>query len=620
MLNLDNINSIKALGLLNKYEGKNPYLKKLQYQHLKSGLVLTDTQAKYIIDYHDKAPFFMNRVINITPYFGEELQKQYNLKFLPQRILFQFLLAETDKSYHVYGKLKQNQEQSEMYWIPKTQVLDDPYWEEPNIQVDFEKYVQMDTKKRIPYNHQETGVKFLLSRNGCILADDMGLGKTFMATVAALESGAEKILIICPSSLKINWEREIQCFCDDTSIISGKKWDPAKFTIINYEILKNFHTTKENRTKEYVEAGNIIHNELAKHNFDLVIVDEAHNFKNHKSIRGKILTELVVNYGIEKVWLLTGTPVANRPMDFYNLLRIIKSPIVDNYHHFAKRYCDGKTFWKSFKNGKKKKIWLTDGASNLDELAMRTRNLILRRKKEHVLDMPEKTITPIYHRLSKTQKTEYGNLWENYMLERKAKKKRGRVDRDLTELGLMRQYVALQTVEKTIEMVENAIEQGTKVIVFTNYNEEQEAIYQHFKKIAVRHNGSMNPTAKQVSVDRFQTDDNIKVFIGNIKSAGVGITLTAATVVIFNSLEWVPGNVLQAIDRAYRIGQLNNVSVYFNIFKNTIDERVWTSLFDKTNIIEAILNGKEENLFTSDGDEGFLDEIYDLIDEDILAT
>jgi len=618
LLNLDSIKTIKALGLLNKYEGKNPYLKNLQYQHLKRGIVLTDTQAQYIIDYHDKDPHLLNRVINITPYYGEELQKQYDLKFVPERVLFQFILAETSKSYHIYGKLKRNQKNSDMYWIPKTQVLDDPYWEEPNIEVDFDKYAKMDKLGRKPYAHQETGIKFLLSRNGCILADDMGLGKTFMATVAALESGAEKILIVCPSSLKINWEREIQCFCDDTSIISSSNWDPAKFTIINYEILKNFHTTKDKRTKENEEA-NLVMDQLKDHGFDLVIVDEAHNLKNYQSVRGKIMTELIVTYGIEKTWLLTGTPVANRPMDFYNLLRLIKSPIVDNFHHFAKRYCDGKTFWKTFKNGKKKKIWLTDGASNLEELAMRTRNLILRRKKEHVLDMPEKTITPIYHTLTASQRLNYENLWEEYMLERKAKKKRGRIDRDLVELGLMRQFVALQTIEKTIEMVENAIEQGEKVIVFTNYNDEQEELYQYFKKIAVRHNGSMTNTAKQVSVDRFQNDDKVKVFIGNIKSAGVGITLTAATTVIFNSLEWVPGNVLQAIDRAYRIGQLNNVSVYFNIFKNTIDERVWLSLFDKTNVIEAILNGKEENLFTSENDEEFLDSIDNILDEDFYT-
>jgi superfamily II DNA or RNA helicase len=988
-MELNNIKSFKALALLNKYEGKNPYLRKLREQHLKSGVILTTTQVNYICDYHDKEPHLINRVITITDYLAESLKKDHKLPFLPQRILFQFILAESDNAYHVYGKLTQKQKHSSMYWIPKTQVLDDPYWLEPTIEVDFEKYVTMDIKGRRPYGHQETGVKFLLTRNGCILADDMGLGKclsinelaytpngkvkmgdlkvgdyvigsngkktkvlevhpqpkkelfkitfndgystvcckehmwtvtsnngsvnnknrevrytnltieqmldeelvveqpgtgwnqkrpykfktyykqsngqnkwqipivkpiqfeneynlpiepyllgvslgdghinkngaikielhkddfdeffdnqiinetssvdnkrsnsinilkeeiislklngtlshtkfipevykyasvedriailqglmdtdgycmksdngvfvgteyctvseqladdvaeivhslggivrkkskvgsykdkegdrveckkvyrlnikfsndinpfrlkrkadeynppqkygvgryikniesigdgesvcikvdaedslfviehgivthnTYMSTVAALESKAKKILIVCPSSMKIGWQREIESFGQETSIISGKEWNPAKFTIINFDILKNFHTPKSDRTKEFIEKGNIIKNHIIEEEFDLVIVDEAHNLKNHKSIRGKIMDEICTYYGKPKVWLLTGTPVANRPMDFYNLLKLIGSPIVNNFHHFALRYCDGKKFWKTFKNGKKKQIWLTDGASNLEELALKTRNIILRRKKEDVLDMPEKTITPIYHELTAKETLNYDNLWEEYLLERKAKKKRGKIERDLVELGLLRQFIANQTISKTIEMVDNAIEQGNKVIIFTNFNEEQQIIADHYGKIGVRHNGSMNEVAKQSSVDRFQNDDNVKVFIGNIKSAGVGITLTAATVVVFNSLDWVPGNILQSIDRAYRIGQKNNVSVYFNIFKGTVDERVWKSLFEKSNIIETILNGNkdEANIFIEASEEDILKELDKLIDEDI---
>src|SRR5690606_24165611 len=104
----------------------------------------------------------------------------------PEKILFEFILGENEKAYHVYGKLVKNQIKSEMYWIPKTMVIDDPYFTEIQVDVDFEKYKKMDSKNRTPYKHQEEGIKFLLSRNGCILADDMGLGKTYMSIVAAL--------------------------------------------------------------------------------------------------------------------------------------------------------------------------------------------------------------------------------------------------------------------------------------------------------------------------------------------------------------------------------------------------------------------------------------------------
>ena len=315
------------------------------------------------------------------------------------------------------------------------------------------------------------------------------------------------------------------------------------------------------------------------------------------------MTEVCVDYGVENVWLLTGTPIANRPMDFYNLLRLIKSPLVKNWKFFAQRYCDAKQFYKTLKNGKKQKIWITDGNSNLEELNVKIRNIILRRLKDKVLDMPEKTISTIYHKLTKKQRVEYDNLWEEYLLERKAKKKKGSVDKDLVELILLRQFMANETIPQTIEMVENAVEQGQKVIVFTNFQEEQDLLVEHFGKIAVVHNGKMTDKQKQASVDKFQEKEKVKVFIGNIISAGVGITLTAATTVIFNSLDWVPGNIKQAIDRAYRIGQLNNVSVYFNIYQGTVDERVWNSLFNKTGVIDTILGGDEGNIFNEVDDE-----------------
>lgn len=617
MIDINKIKNVTSLSLLNKYEGKNPYLKKLKRDYQKHGKVtLTEVQANYISNYHNVDPTKINRVIAITEYLGAELKKNYNLSFTPERILFQFILAETEKSYHVYGKLKRNQTTSAMYWVPKTQVLDDPYWEEPNISVDFSKYVTMDSKGRSPYDHQETGIKFLLSRNGCILADDMGLGKTYQSIVAAIECGAERILIVCPSSMKITWQREIESFGEKASIINGKVWEPERFTIINFDILKNFHTTSDNRkSKEYIEAGNLIHNNIVDYNYDLVIVDEAHNLKNNKSIRGIIMNEICVDNHVENVWLLTGTPVANRPMDFYNLLKLIKSPLVDNWIHFVKRYCEGRKFYKKLKNGKTKQIWLTNGASNLEELSVKTRNIVLRRLKENVLDMPDKTISTIYHELSDKERVQYDNLWEEYLLERKAKGKKGSVDKDLVELVILRQFMALKTIPKTIEMVENAMEQDQKVIIFTNFQEEQDLLKEHFGKLCVVHNGKMSDKQKQVSVDKFQENDKIKVFIGNIKSAGVGITLTAATTVVFNSLDWVPGNVKQAIDRAYRIGQLLNVTVLFNIFENTVDEKVWVSLLGKSDVIGTILD-EETNIFLSEDDEEFKELIDKIIHED----
>ena len=592
MIKLDDIKGRSALDMLETYDGYNPYILALKAEYLKTKkLLLTDTQSRYIIDNIDRDPLYMNRVVNITAYLGEELKTKYELDFTPERVLIEFMLAETDKAFHVYGKLTKKSE-SKLLWLPKTQVTDDPYFEPIKVEVDFTKYndVLAEYGKKL-YQHQEEGIKFLLSRKGCILADDMGLGKTTQSIIAALECGAKKILVVCPSSTKINWEREINVFCNETTIIDGKKFNESKFTIINFDILKNFHTLVK-RGKENEHA--VIHRQLANAGYDLCIIDEAHYLKNNDSIRGKIMVELSTKYNIEKVWLLTGTPVANRPMDFFNLLKIIKSPIANNWQHYATRYCEGRKFFRTLKNGQKRQIWLTDGASNLEELASKTKNIILRRLKTDVLDMPDKVITPMHHLLDSKQKAQYEYLWEDYLLAKKAAGKRVREEqKDLVELILLRQFIAQQAIPYTIEMIENAIEMGRKVIVFTSFTDELNAIADHFGKAAVRHNGPMSNAMKQKSVDAFQTNDKVKVFVGNIKSAGVGITLTEGTVVIFNSFDWVPGNNEQAEDRAFRIGQKNDVNVYYQLFDDTISTRMWDMLNSKKDIIATIMGEKE---------------------------
>lgn len=946
-----------ALEFLEKYEGKNPYLKKLRNDYLQNRRVkLTETQIKYIIDNHQKEPILINKLVRITSYLGEELQKQEELPFIPEKILIEYILADTEKTYHIYGKVKKNQKQSGMYFLPKTQVLDDPYFEEINVDVNFDPYNKILEKfDKSLYQHQETGVKFLIPRNGAILADDMGLGKmefvdnklftptgrkrigdiktgdqvigsnglpcnvvgvypqgkkklyrvtfndgysvlvgeehlwsvtrskgrtkgqtlstgqmldenlyleergvghnkdkiykyrthykqkngnlswkipivksiefsnenelpiepyllglclgdghvrdstvtftihkddfyemfegielterknkrknlkianikfgdtlkelnlantrshtkfipeiykyssigdrvailqglmdtdghcligkntnnfhgteycsvseqltddlaeivhslggitrksskmgayskngikvickrvyklnikmpsginpfrlkrkanlynepqkykvcrrikdiklervdeavciavdapdklyvtehaivthnTTTSIIAALESGCKNILVICPASVKINWKREISIFCKDVAIVDGKEWEydawkKYKFTIINFDVLKKYHTVKDKHPNPD-ELQKELNRHIVNAGFDMLIVDEAHALQNKNSQRGEIVADLALNFGIEKVWLLTGTPVTNRPMNFFNLLRIIKSPIANNWMYFANRYCEARKMFRTLKNGKKKQIFLTDGASNLDELAAKTKNIILRRLKSDTLDMPDRIVTPIYHVLSKSARTEYESLWDEYLLKRKAEKKRGTIERDLVELILLRKFIAMQAIPQTIEMAEELLEQGKKVIIFTTFNDELDELAEHFGKKCVLHNGSMTDKQKQVSVDAFQENKNKTVFIGNIRSAGVGITLTASHYVILNSFEWIPGLNDQAIDRSHRIGIKDDVYAYYQLFEDTISIRMWDVLNSKKSIIDQIM-------------------------------
>jgi len=597
LINLEDIGGYSAISKLKDYEGKNPYIKKLKKRLLKDGkLSLTEAQSKYITDNIDKEPIPVNKIVPISEFLGESLQESEGLKFKPERIQILYMLAETDKTYHVYAKLTKKQEKPGMYFLPKTQVLEDPYFQDYDIDVDFEKYEKLDqfqnwdgTTGRKVLDHQKKGIKFLLTRNGAILADDMGLGKSMQSIIAALESGAKKILIVCPSSAKINWEREIKFFQEDSvAIVSGSRWTSAKFTIINFDILKNFHTLKDDKNDGMEPLRDLVNSK-----FDLCIVDEAHNLRNKNSTRGAIMTELCVDYGIEKVWLLSGTPVANRPMDFYNLLRLIKSPLVDNWKFYVQRYCEGKQITTRLKNGKLKKVWITNGASNLDELSIKTRNLLLRRMKNEVLDMPDKTVIPNYYQLNSKQMLEYESLWEDYLIERKKQKKRGGIQRDLVELGLLRKYIAMQTIPQTIELVDEIIDQGHKVIIFTCFTDELRELENYYGKNCVTHFGEMNDKDKQKSVDRFQQDGGPMVFIGNIISAGVAITLTKSPYVVFNSFDWVPGNSEQAEDRSYRLGQRENVTVYYNLFSDTVVTKMWHTLKRKKDIINRIMSANE---------------------------
>jgi len=580
MLDVKDIKNLDSEDLLMTYEGKNPYIKYMRKKkETEKNYFLTNNQSNYVKNYFTFEPKELNKVIELTNYFSEELKEEHKLKITPKKIFVETLLAESDKAIHVICKLYKNQKDVKLLWIPKTQILDDIHYEDIDVDIDFDKYSKLDKRGWRAFKHQEDGIKFLMKNKKCILADDMGLGKTYQSIVAALESGAERVLIICPSSLKINWMREVQNFCDDVSIITGTYWDPARFTIINYDILKNFHTVKE-KNKEYEEWE--LRREIADFNPDLLILDEAHYVKNHKSKRGAILKDLSKNFSCERVWLLTGTPIANRPMDYYNLLSIIDSPITNNWVHYAKTYCDGMRFRK---NGKY--VWVTKGASNLDELSSKTKRTILRRKKEDVLDLPEKLITPVYLELENVDG--YKSVWEDYLVKRKLEGKKGNPARDLVEMTLLRTFIAMETVPYSIEKAEEALELNKKVIIFCNFNDEMDAFNRHFGNKAVCVRGGMSDKQKQLSVDRFQEDDSCKVFVGQIKAAGVGLTLTKAEIVIMNSLDWVPGNHEQAEDRAYRIGQKETVNIYYMLMDDTIDTLVWDILNEKKKIIGTIM-------------------------------
>ena len=521
----------------------------------------TRAQSEYIINFHKSVPKVAKKWVELDSYFAQRIADDKLFTKVPEKVYVEKLLVEKDTSYHIWGKFFES-ESIHDFWLPKVALMKDNTVK--NVVIEYSKY-----SNRPPLEHQKESIQKLCENKKFILADDMGLGKTTSTIIAALETGAKKVLIVCPASLKINWQREIENYSDRTiSIIDGKKWEDADFVIINYDIIKNFHDEKNK--KESV---------LLNSKFDLMVIDEAHYIQNKQAQRTKLINDFAKN--IERLWLLTGTPITSRPINYFNLLNLIESPVALNWMAYVKRYCNG----YQFKAGRRK-VWNVSGASNLEELRDRTAPLVLRRLKENVLDLPDKIITPVYLRL---KSKEYESLMGDYYAWYDKGGEANSMTLQFTKLTQVRQCISQEKVSSTIELCENIIEQGKKVIVFTNFTRSLEMILEHFGKKAVRLDGSMSQKDRQVSVDRFQNDENVMVFVGNIKAAGTGLTLTAGEAVVINDLSFLPSDHSQAEDRAYRFGQKNNVLVYYPIYENTIEGIIYDILKKKKEIFETVM-------------------------------
>jgi SNF2 family DNA or RNA helicase len=228
----------KALLILDDYEGSNNYILNLKHKKQNSkSFVPTRPQADYINNYHTLQPKVAKKWVKLDSYFGKKLMEDKMYTKEPSEIYVEKLLVEKDKAYHIWGKIFSGETLHD-FWMPKSALLKDN--EVKNISIDYDKYTH-----RPPMEHQKEAIEKLVKNKKFILADDMGLGKTTSTIIAALETGAKKVLIVCPASLKINWQREIANYSDRTVYIAeGKKFsDEHDFVIVNYDILKNFHDT-----------------------------------------------------------------------------------------------------------------------------------------------------------------------------------------------------------------------------------------------------------------------------------------------------------------------------------------------------------------------------------------
>ena len=422
------------------------------------------------------------------------------------------------------------------------------------------------------YPHQADGVAFLLSKKRAILADDMGVGKSRQAIVA-MEAGCPDgtVLIVCPASLKLNWKREILMVDANASVevlgVDKGETEAPRWIIINYDLLGKY----ADRLHAVEWAG--------------VILDEAHFIKNASQRTSHCLKLLGVQaearaplIGPDYVFLLTGTPMTNRPKDLFNLFRCVGHPAARSFLSFAKRFCD------AYRNDYG---WVTTGASNLDELNLLMKEVSIRRLKDDVLDLPPKVRSwvPVDISGSKVALNAIDGFLAWYSETDPSKPNDTEF---LSRLMKVRTALHKAKFNAVAERIKDVLATGEKVVVFTCFTD---GIERHKKKLgdqAVTITGSVSSEKRMEAVDRFQSDPNVRVALCNIIAGGVGINLTAGTHVIFQDLDWVPANHAQAEDRCYRLGQDHRVTVEYFHADGTLDSYIATLLEQKMAMIAAV--------------------------------
>lgn len=446
-----------------------------------------------------------------------------------------------------------------------------------------------------------------------LIADQMGLGKTIEA-IAILEAlNAYPALIVPPASLKLNWQRELQTWVPNrttTLINSGNVTVPTTVDVVicNYDLLGD---------KEEVLSA--CGKQLKLIAFRALIVDESHYVKEPKALRTKAVAELAKN--IPTRILLTGTPVLNRPKELISQLKILgRFEEFGGWKTFVYRYCGA--FRQKF--GRREFLNI-DGAKNLDELNARLRaTCMIRRTKDEVLaELPAKQRTRMPVEI--TNRAEYQQAEQRlieWVKERarqnvaflesikhldeeerldaideyaESKARKAEKAEAMVKIEALKQVSARGKLAATMQWIEDFMENREKLIVFCHHRDIQETLYRWAEQKGYKPakiEGNQSTEERQVQVDRFQADPTCRIIVSSLQAGGVGITLTAASDVLFVELGWTPALMEQAEDRAHRISQQNQVNIYYLLGSQTIDEMIDYLIERKRQVVNAATDGQ----------------------------
>lgn len=446
-----------------------------------------------------------------------------------------------------------------------------------------------DAELNVPFadklrNYQRVGANFLKTVKRCILADEMGTGKTFQAIAACEDQEAERVLVVCPNTLKWNWYDEIDKWTNSRAVVvdgAKKKRQKiikgfkGKYLIINYEALR-------------------LHKELQKLHWDVLIFDEAHKIKNRKAKQTKAAKKLKADH----IYLLTGTPMLNRPDELWSLLNRLYPDRFSSYWRFAEYYC-------TITHNGFGKVIETGTPEQQEKLKQLLAPIMLRRTKKEVLtELPDK----IYKKFIVELKGEQAKAYETMERDAITTLSNGET---IAAPVVIAQIIRLRQIAVSTQLLSDSVAESAKfeallefiqdnqarhkIVVFSQFRRAIELFSKQLDDAGIRWvsvTGAIKQEDRHQATKDFQNNNNVRVMLATIEAAAHGLTWTSADVAVFLDRHWTPAINTQAEDRLHRIGQKNCVTIVNMIAKDTVEERIERMLEKKSDSFNNIINGK----------------------------
>lgn len=421
----------------------------------------------------------------------------------------------------------------------------------------------------MPY--QKAGVKYAVETRRCFIADQMGLGKTIQAIAAIEKEQCYPVVVICPKSLKENWKREWNKWVPSRTVqvVNGKDdIQKADVIVVNYDIVSRF-----------ISALKFV-------GLNAMICDESHYVKNPSAARTKAIMQIakyVPRSGM--VILLSGTPITNSPQEIVSQLDILGV-----LGKFGGKWAFLRRYAGAYYNGYH---WDTSGATNTNELNIRLRQICyIRRVKNDVLkELPEKSRNIVTVSGSKDGMLAYVRA-ERDLISFLAENGYRASDsaQHLQKTNVLKKLASEAKLDAAYEWIDNFLA-GTdrKLVVFAHNVSIVDALAKKYGNLRVSGRDDMD--SRQHAIDSFQNNPDSRVIVLNLQAGSVGITLTAASDVLFVQMGWTPAEHDQAEDRCHRIGQINNVQAYYMICAGTIDEDIYELIQQKRGVVDSVTDG-----------------------------